>query len=113
MNAEEQDESATTASDVFIPMEPGTETSPTDEPTLHELQRKADIRGWEELRKNILSAFTESNAMPRNQLCIVCLHTAAEFRCQDCGPAVFYCHSCFCSKHENINLFHVAEKWQV
>ena len=94
-------------------LEPGIEASPTDEPTLHELQRRADVRGWEQLRSSFLTAFTECSAMPPGQLCIVCRQSAAEVRCQECGPAIFYCHSCFCLKHEYINHFHVAEKWEV
>ena len=31
------------------PTEPSNKGSPPDEPTLHELQRKADERGWEQL----------------------------------------------------------------
>ena len=83
-----------------------------DEPTHHELQSKADVRGWEQLRDKFLSVATECSAMPLEQLCVLCQSTA-EFRCQDCGSNAFYCEICFCSSHENMHFFHVAEKWEV
>ena len=83
-----------------------------DDPTLHELQSKADIRGWEKLRHSFLRVATECSAMPLGQLCVIC-QSPAEFRCQECGSAVFYCHTCFCSRHEKMHYFHVPEKWEV
>ena len=83
-----------------------------EEPTHHELQSKADVRGWEQLRDMFRSVATECSAMPLGQLCVVC-HVTAEFRCQDCGSDVFYCKDCFLSSHEKMHFFHVPEKWEV
>ena len=83
-----------------------------DEPTLHELQSKASVKGWDILRRRMLSAAIESSAMPIGQLCLLC-PALAVLRCQECGPLVHYCCDCFCKQHEKANLFHVAEKWEV
>ena len=88
------------------------DSSVIDEPTHHELQRRADVKGWEQLRSRFLSVATECSAMPLGQLCVLC-PSPAEFRCQECGPFIFYCKDCFCSRHKNVNFFHVAEKWEV
>lgn len=83
-----------------------------DEPTLHELQSKASMKAWDKLRKGILCAATESSAMPIGQLCLQC-SSPAVLRCQQCGPLVHYCIDCFKKHHERVNIFHVAEKWEV
>ena len=83
-----------------------------DEPTHHELQSKADVKGWEQLRNTFLVVATECSAMALGQQCVFC-QNPAEFRCQECGPLLFYYKECFCSRHENINFFHVAEEWEV
>ena len=85
---------------------------PLDEPTHHELQSKASVRGWEKLRNGMLSAATESSAMPIGQLCLLCPEPAI-FRCQECGPLMHYCSDCFRKQHEKANFYHVAEKWEV
>ena len=83
-----------------------------DEPTHHELQKKANVEGWEQLRSRLLSVATECNAMPLGQLCLLCPNLA-NVRCQECGPSIFYCSKCFSSYHKSANFFHVAEKWEV
>lgn len=50
--------------------------------------------------------------MPVDQQCVVCGDVAL-FRCQQCGPCRFYCLECFEVSHMHINLFHVAERWEV
>lgn len=82
------------------------------EPSHHELQSKASVKGWEQLRSRFLSAHTESSAMPCQQPCLLCPE-AAEFRCQQCGPVCFYCKQCFILLHEKSNFFHTPEKWEV
>ncbi len=82
------------------------------EPTHHELQSKASVRGWKELRNKLLAVLTECSAMPLNQICILCPRNAL-YRCQECGPLIFYCMECFCSQHQTANFFHVAEQWDV
>ena len=81
------------------------------EPTCHELERKAAIKGWERLREEFVKVRTECSAMPLGQTCILC-KTPAEFRCQNCGPVAFYCHNCLILLHRKTNFFHVAEKWE-
>lgn len=83
-----------------------------DDPTLHELHQKATVSAWENLRSNILAIATESGAMPFEQVCMVC-NTSAKFKCERCGPNIFYCFNCFCKQHETANFFHVAEEWEV
>ena len=82
------------------------------DPTLHELHRKATANAWEKLRSNILFLATENSAMPLGQVCIVC-SSAARFKCERCGPNIYYCYQCFCKQHETANFFHVAEEWEV
>ena len=88
--------------------------SPDDlvEPSHHELQSKASIKGWEKLRSNILSAYTTICAMPQGQLCLICPNPA-EYRCRECGPVSYYCKECLYLLHEKANLFHTPEQWEV
>ena len=83
-----------------------------DEPSHHELQSIASVKGWEKLRKGMLSAAVEGCAMPIGQVCILCSEQAV-VRCQECGPLIHYCLSCFYKQHEKANFFHIAEKWEV
>ena len=82
------------------------------EPTHHELHCKASVKGWAEHRKKLLSVLTESAAMPLGQLCALCPNNAL-YRCQECGPLVFYCQECFRTQHKSVNYFYIAEKWEV
>ena len=83
-----------------------------DEPSEHQLDCQASVRGWEKLRMEMLSSAIESSAMPVDQTCFLCSNLAV-FRCQACGPLVYYCFECFSKQHEKVNIFHVAEKWEV
>ena len=60
----------------------------------------------------MLAAVTESTAMPFDQLCLNCQGTAS-LRCQRCGPFGSYCLECFNKLHKTVNIFHVAEKFEV
>lgn len=86
--------------------------SPGEGITLHELQCKANVAGWKRVRQEMLAMITEKQAMPPNQPCITC-KDAASCRCQRCGPLGFFCLDCFQEQHKVINVFHVAEKWEV
>ena len=77
------------------------------EPTLHELERQS--RGWEHLRRSLLSAAVESVALPLDYDCVMCSKLTGVFRCLDCGPGVHYCEKCFQNQHKKTNVFHVAE----
>lgn len=93
---------------------PSTEERPllSDDPTLHELQRKASIKGWDKLRMRMLLTAVETSAMPSGQLCLLCCEPAV-FRCQDCGPLIHYCYQCYCKQHKRANFLHTPEKWEV
>ena len=83
-----------------------------DEPTHHELQSKSSQKGWDLLCRKFLSAFTECSSMPKEEKCVFCVQPAL-FRCQECGPCIFYCKNCWITHHQVVNLFHVPEKWEV
>ena len=61
---------------------------PSPGPGLYEFSQKASVSAWESIRKSILKVVTESNAMPKNQLCICCREVLATFRCVQCGPSL-------------------------
>ena len=87
---------------------------PTDleEPTSYELESKASVAAWEEIRQSILHVVTESHAMQIGQKCLKC-EKSALLRCVQCGPTAFLCEDCFSDLHKYINTFHVAERWEV
>ncbi len=87
-------------------------TQEVDEPSSHELERRSSVSGWQQLRSKFLSVATECAALPLGQLCILCPE-AAEIRCLECSPSIYYCNSCFRKQHDKINYFHVGEKWEV
>ncbi len=93
---------------------PATFFTPSDlvEPTSHELESRASVAGWESVRSVILNAVTEAAAMPLGQICLHCEATAS-IRCKQCGPFGYYCLECFLGCHNTVNLFHIAEKWEV
>jgi len=80
--------------------------------TLHEMNEAANAEGWQRVRSSLLHAVTQSFAMPLEECCRVC-HEAAECRCIQCGPAVYYCLRCFETLHSVTNIFHTAEMWEV
>ena len=57
----------------------------------------------------MLTAVTEFTAMPFDQLCLNCQGTAS----LRCGPFGSYCLECFNKLHKTVNIFHVAEKFEV
>ena len=80
--------------------------------TEHELHCKSSVTGWKELRESILAVVTESAALEERQLCSICSQMAC-LRCQRCGPMTFFCSQCFHKAHSDVNIFHIAEKWEV
>lgn len=83
------------------------------EPTGHELEEQSMVAGWEKVRSKILIAVTESFAIPTEQVCFVCMEAAASLRCWRCGHSGYYCPGCFELLHQRVNIFHMAEKWEV
>lgn len=82
------------------------------EPSLLEIQSKASISAWQQLREKILVITTESSAMPVGENCMYC-DDQAQFRCIKCGPFSYYCLLCFRQWHQTSNFFHIAERWEV
>ena len=72
------------------------------EPSLHEIQSKASISAWQQLREGMLTITTENSAMPVGQKCLSC-DDQAFFRFVKCGPFSFYCFECFCRQHRTSN----------
>ena len=82
------------------------------EPTGHKLESRSSVEGWEAIRIGLRNVVTESAAMPLEQKCFMCCDQAS-LRCPRCGPLGFYCCDCFKKAHCHVNVFHVAEKWEV
>lgn len=81
-------------------------------PTCHELESRASSLAWESLRPKLYTSVTEVSAMPLAQICLCC-DALASIRCKQCSINAFFCSECFTSSHELVNIFHVAEKWEV
>ena len=110
-----EDESCSEGVSIEMPTAMVVDSTPLTEPTNHEVDSQASVRGWNNdynVRKRLLLAAVESNAMPLNQVCILCSELAV-LRCQECGPLVHFCIKCFLKQHEKLNFFHIAEKWEV
>ena len=90
----------------------GVSSMELEEPTSYEIECKASVAAWEEIRPSILQAVTESHAMQIDQECLNC-DKSATLRCSGCGPVAFYCEGCFSDLHKSQNTFHIAEKWDV
>ena len=82
------------------------------EPTDHELESRASVAGWKCVRQKMLGIVTEMAAMPLSQVCLHC-EALASIRCRQCGTKGFYCQECFLRYHSEVNVFHMAEKWEV
>ena len=83
-----------------------------EEPMEHELFRRSSIAGWEGIRQKLRASVTEGAAMPLGKKCVMCEEEAC-FRCQQCGSLGFYCSFCFTKLHSQVNILHIAEKWEV
>lgn len=84
------------------PMDSEVSNFALEELTHHELQSRASVESWGKLRKMMISTAMEGCAMPIAQQCLLC-PSPALFRCQQCGPVVYYCSDCFCKQHESAN----------
>ena len=45
--------------------------------------------------------------------CALIVSVLASTRCQECGPLGYFCFGCFKESYSVVNLFHVAEKWEI
>ena len=86
-------------------------SSEVEEPTLHELENKAAIGSWKQIRRLVLSTLTETEGLPKDQRCQC--NEEVVLRCVRCGPRGYFCENCFLAQHLHLNTFHVAEKWEV
>ena len=82
------------------------------EPTHHELQSKASVKGWELVRKRLLRSHTECAAMPTGQCCLKCPQLA-DYWCDQSGPLAFFCYECFYLQHQDVNIYHTPKQWKV
>lgn len=97
-----------------VGMDSGTlSTSINDEPSLHVLAQKASIASWNKLRPIMLKTAIECNAMPLNQMCVICNTNEAIYRCLRCAPWAHFCQQCFEDAHKYMNVFHTGEVWEV
>ena len=100
-----------------VSMEPATFEGSSEDfiegPSLHSIQKEANAEAWKKIRPRMLKAIVENEAMPTNQLCILCTAELAVLRCRKCGPFAFLCNPCFFNAHNQVNLFHIAEEWKV
>ena len=85
-------------------------TEDSEEPSLHKIKQKANIRAWSEVREMIRRAPIQSSAMQDNQLCINCPMKAC-YRCLQCAATAYYCEKCFVEAHKKVNFFHTGERW--
>ena len=86
---------------------------PENLPTLHEVYQKQAAEGWKKIRMDMLHAVIESEALPVDQMCSVCMSSTASCRCLQCGPEYFFCVPCYEAAHLKTNIFHQGEVWEV
>ena len=82
------------------------------EPAIMKLKRNHPLNIGLKFGKKLLIAHTEESCMPEQSACTMC-DKMAEVHCQSCGLYTFYCESCFLLHHSRINIFLVADKWNV
>ena len=82
-------------------------------PTLHQIMQKQAAESWGRIRSSLLTIAIESEALPEEKLCFICITTEASYRCLQCSPILFYCSECLAAAHSKTYLFHRAEIWEV
>ena len=76
-----------------------------NEITMHEIESKSFMTGWEAIRISMLAVVTESQGMPAGQKCVLCGENYALTKCWQCGPQSYFCQSCMDSVHSRIAFF--------
>ena len=56
-----------------------------NELTMHEIESKSSMAGWEAIRSSMLAVDTESQGMPAGQKCELCGENYALIKCWQCG----------------------------
>ena len=82
-------------------------------PSLHQIHHKQSVQAWRNMRQELLKISIETEAMPENEQCYVCLKEVATMRCLQCSSRLYHCSTCFNSLHSRTNIFHRAEVWEV
>ena len=82
-------------------------------PSLHQIHQKQSVQAWRNIRQELLKISIETEAMPENEQCHVCLKEVATMRCLQCSSRLYYCSTCFNSLHSCTNIFHRAEVREV
>ena len=65
------------------------------------------------MRQELLKISIETEAMPENEQCYVCLKEVATMRCLQYSSRLYHCSTCFNSLHSRTNIFHRAEVWEI
>ena len=81
--------------------------------TINTIKQQANVQAWQNVRTKLLNAVVERNVMPHNQVCSLCDSKSAKYRCNRCGPCVYYCETCLYTFHNKNFIFHVPEEWKV
>ena len=84
-----------------------------NELTMHEIESKSSMAGWEAIRSSMLAVVTESQGVPAGQKCVLCGENYALIKCRQCGPQSYFCQSCMGSVHSRITFLHATEQWTV
>ena len=106
------DTSSVLESPVSANLESGPCSDNDNELTMHEIESKSSMAGWEAIRSSLLVAVTESKGMPIGQMCVLCGENDSLMKCQQCGPQSYFCQNCI-SIHSRITLLHGVELWTV
>ena len=82
-------------------------------PKDHAIQSQNTVEGWNKARMMLRNTLLETNAMPPNQMCVLCCNSSALYRCTRCGPFAYYCEECLQNVHVSACVLHTPEEWKV
>ena len=82
--------------------------------TCHSRRKLKLLSSWRKERESMIKIHRNSYyCISPVTRCFRCSSENPEFRCKDCGPYSFFCLKCLIETHEEQNVFHFPEKWQV
>ena len=73
--------------------------------------RDINASAWEEARQELCASSCLSFKSPP-ETCSFCQGPGACYRCEDCGPAIYFCEFCVEKEHTRRPLHHL-QKWMV
>ena len=85
------------------------EILPENLPSLHQVHQLRAVESWAKIRCDMLRIAIESEALPEDQTCGVCISQATH-RCLQCGPKFFLCEQCYEVLHSIKLIFFMWEK---